>query len=90
MLPKLTQLLWLTTHSRHLYYVQTVLLFTAYVYGEQYLTNCMEQSLSLEDSSYSASQEIPHLLWNLKVHYCVHNRLLLVPIPSQKHMKSYS
>jgi hypothetical protein len=32
----------------------------------------MEQSLSLEINSHSASQEITHLLWNLKVHYRVH------------------
>jgi len=29
----------------------------------------MEQSPSLETDSHSASQEIPHLLWNPKVHY---------------------
>jgi hypothetical protein len=71
-------------------YVQTVLLFTAYVYGKLYLTNSMEQNLSSEANSYSTSQEIPHILWNLNVYYCVHNSLLVVPILSQKHMKSYS
>jgi hypothetical protein len=50
----------------------------------------MKQRLSSEANSYSATQKIPHLLWNLKVHSCVHNSLLLVPIQSQKHMKSYS
>jgi hypothetical protein len=50
----------------------------------------MEQSLSSEANSYSASQKMPHLLWILMVHSCVHNSLLLVPVLSQKHMKSYS
>jgi hypothetical protein len=35
----------------------------------------MEQSPSWEADSQSASQEIPCLLWNPKVHDCVHNSL---------------
>ena len=34
-----------------------------------YLSNPMEQSPSLEDKRLSASQKIPRILWNLKVHY---------------------
>jgi len=48
-----------------------------------YLINFMEQSTSWEADSYSASWEIPHVLWNLKVHYHVHRSPLLVPILSQ-------
>jgi hypothetical protein len=33
----------------------------------------MKRSPSSEASIHSANQEIPHLLWNPKVRYCVHN-----------------
>jgi len=46
-------------------------------------TNSMEQSPSWEANNHSASQEIPWLFRNLKVHYRVHNSPLLVPILSQ-------
>jgi hypothetical protein len=43
----------------------------------------MEQSPLWEANSRSASQESPHLLWNLEVYHCVYKILLLVPILSQ-------
>jgi len=43
----------------------------------------MEHSASWEANSYSASQEIPQILQNQKVHYHVYNSLLFVPIHSQ-------
>ena len=47
------------------------------------LTYSMEQSTSLEANRFSASQEIPRILWNPKVHYRSHNCLPHVPILSQ-------
>ena len=44
----------------------------------------MQQSPSLEANRFSASQEIPHILWNLKVHYCIH--LSLSPVPLLNHI----
>jgi len=43
----------------------------------------MEQGPSQEVYSFSASQEIPHVLWNREVHYHVANSLPLFPILSQ-------
>ena len=43
----------------------------------------MEQIPSWEAIRFSASQEIPHMLWNPKVHYWIHKCLPPVPVPSQ-------
>jgi len=40
-------------------------------------------SIEQSPSWFSASQEIPHILWNMKIHYCIHKSLPPVPILRQ-------
>ena len=47
------------------------------------LTYSMEQSPSWEANRFTASQEIPRILWNPKVHYRIHKCLPTVPVLGQ-------
>jgi len=47
------------------------------------LTYSIEQSSSWETNRFSASQEIPRILWNLQIHYRSHKGPPPVPILSQ-------
>ena len=47
------------------------------------ITYSMEQSPSWEANRFAASQEIPLILWNPKVHYRIHKCPPSVPILSQ-------
>jgi hypothetical protein len=51
-----------------------------------YITYFVEQSPSWEANQFVASQEIPCILWNPKVHYRIHNCLLPVSILSQPNL----
>ena len=51
--------------------------------SSQLYTNSMQQSPSSESNRLSSSQEIPHILWDLKVHYHFYKFLLYAHVLSQ-------
>ena len=54
-----------------------------YYFNTYLLTYSIQHSPSWEANLLSASQEIPRVLWNPKVHYRIHKRPQTVPIMSQ-------
>jgi hypothetical protein len=62
-------LMYVTCHVSHLIFI--------YVTN---INNSVRQSPSWEANNYSAGQEIPPFLWNLKVYYSVHKSPPLVSI----------
>jgi hypothetical protein len=45
-----------------------------------WITNSMVLNPSWEVTNHSVTQEFPNILWNLKLHDCIHKSLPLIPV----------
>ena len=64
--------------------LETRLTIMSTIYLSYLLTYCMEQSPSFEANRFSATQEIPLILWNPKVRYHIHT--CPPPVPTLSHI----
>ena len=60
-----------------------IIIICSVTYSLTYLLTPWSKILSSEANRFSASQEIPHILWNTKIHYRIHKCPPPVPILSQ-------
>ena len=66
-----------------LYYIFSLYLRNGTIFGKMLIIYSVERSLSWEANRFRATQEIPNILWNPKVHYRSHKCTPPVPILSQ-------
>ena len=71
--------------TRNYFFLRHLAHATSFSVPNYLLTYFMEQSPSWESNRFSASQEIPRILWNPKVRYRIHKCPPPVPILSQLH-----